>query len=341
MKELTLGLLMLSTQLYSAETPAFDPLEFKRIMSSGTTEEKKRITAIVDPEFLQTMKDEADGGDMNACMAYGGYLIISVPDKENDTTQGRETIALGVSYLTKAADLGHGGLCYILGMAYSDGELGLSPDTVKAMSYLQKAVDKNVVKAYVMLAGHYVLPGFRCYFPEKVIALLEKSIAAGDLVGYSFYAVLLREASFIKQDLARAFTYFKKVSDEGDFSFADSMVAMMCQNGEGCEKSYPEAEKYYKKAIAKDPDDVQLQRNYGEFLLSGYGSEPNLVYGRDLLTKAAEAEDCGAQKLLGSRLLVGMGFDKDRARGIEYLRKAAAQGDADSVLMLRILNSYS
>lgn len=307
MKKYFLSFMMLTSQLYSAELPAFNT------------------------SYFQTMKNQADGDDAEAAMYYGCYLVSSVYDQDVGTVDGRETISKGMSYLIKAADLGLGEACYFLGMIYLDGEYGIVPDQGLSKSYFERAVEKNVGKAYVRLAQFYVLPGFTSDFPDIVVKLLEKSIAAGDLIGYGFYAALLRESKFLTPDLQRSFSFFKKVSDEGDSVVADSMVAVMYNNGEGCEKNLAEAEKYYKKALDKTPDDTKLQRCYAEVILVRNEDPVKVGDAQALLKEAADSGDSIAQKMLGLRLYCGLGFIVNKVEGKTYIMKAAAQGDEQAI----------
>lgn len=315
MKKVILSFLMLSTQLHSAETPAFN---------------LSTINAVIFHEI----KSKADSGDTDACLSYGSYLVASVPDEVGDTEQGRRTIMEGLSYLTRAAEAGQGDACLMLGISYAEGHYGVNADKEKSISYFQKAVDKGVTKAYVRLAQQLVSDDFTCDQANIVVDLLEKSIAAGDLAGYYYYAILLREANFIESDLFRAFSYFKKASDEGDYSYADGMVAIMYHGGEGVAQSYLEAEKYYEKALAKEPDHAQYQLNLAQILFNGQGKVPNLGRAEQLLTAAADSGSAEAQRVLGVRLYKGQRLTVNQDRGLEYLKKAAAQGDVMAGTMI-------
>lgn len=317
MKKVILSLLMLSTRLYSAEVPALD----SKSMASAQLSFRDMI--------FSEIKEKADRGDIESCLSYGSYLVGFVANP----TDGKEKYAEGIAYLMKAADAGQGDACLMVGIAYEEGHYGVQIDKEKAKQYLQLAVDKKIANAYARLAQQLVSEDFTCDQPNVVVDLLEKSIAAEDLAGYYYYAILLREADFIESDLVRAFTYFKKASDEGDYSYADGMVAIMYQGGEGVAVNNLEAEKYYEKALAKDPDNTQYQFNFSQLLLNGLGRAPNLSYGRELLIKAADAGCSLSQRALGVRLLQGLGFDVDKTRALQYLNKAAGQGDLVAAMM--------
>ncbi len=339
MKKLTLGLLMLSTQLYSAETPAFDPDNLVRVLLSGTESEKLELGRRLGDEAFRRIKGKADSGDMASCMHYGSYLVSFVADANEGTEKGDKALAEGISYLTKAALAGQGEACLMMGVAHIEGQYGVEANKEKAMKFLQTAVDKEISEAYARLAQQYITDDLMCDHPEIVVDLLEKSIAAGDLMGYYSYAILLREANFIESDLARAFSYFKKVSDEGDYPHADTLVAVMYQGGEGTDQNFLEAEKYYEKALLKEPANAQCQLNLAQLLFNGQGRVPNLSYAEQLLTAAADAGSVEAQRVLGVRLYQGQKLAVDRTRGLQYLNKAVAQGDFMACMMVALFNA--
>jgi TPR repeat protein len=338
MKKVILSLLMLSTRLYSAEAPCFNPDELIRVLSSGTESEKMEMGRLLGDEVFRRIKAKADGGDMDSCMYYGSYLVSFVADVHEGTEKADKAVAEGISYLKKAAEAGQSDACFMVGVLYADGQYGVQPDREKALNFLQKAADKEVAKAYVRLAQQYITDDFTCDQPEIVIDLLEKSIAAGDIAGYYFYALLLREADFIKPDPVRAFTYFKKASDEGDYSYADGMVAIMYHGGEGTAQNYLEAEKYYEKALEKEPGHAQYQLNLAQILFNDQGRVSNLVRAEQLLTAAADSGSVEAQRVLGVRLYKGQRLAVNEDRGLEYLNKAAAQGDFMAATMITLFS---
>ncbi len=322
MKKVILSLLMLSTRLYSAEVPALD----SNPIASAQLSFRDMI--------FSEIKEKADRGDIESCLSYGSYLVGFVANP----TDGKEKYAEGIAYLMKAADAGQGDACLMVGIAYEEGHYGVQIDKEKAKQYLQLAVDKKIANAYARLAQQLVSEDFTCEQPNVVVDLLEKSIAAEDLAGYYYYAILLREADFIESDPVRAFTYFKKASDEGDYSYADGMVAIMYHGGEGVAQDYLEAEKYYEKALAKEPDHAQYQLNLAQILFNGQGKVPNLGRAEQLLTAAADSGSMEAQRVLGVRLYKGQRLTVNQARGLEYLKKAAAQGDIMAATMIMLFN---
>ncbi|MBX3456819.1 MAG: sel1 repeat family protein [Candidatus Paracaedibacteraceae bacterium] len=322
MKRLTLSLLVLSARLYSAEAPALD--------SNPMASEQLSFSDMIFNEI----KEKADGGDIGSCLSYGSYLVGFVANP----TEGREKYAEGVAYLIKAADAGQGDACLMVGIVYAEGHYGVQVDKEKAKKYFQRAVDKKVANAYARLAQQLVSDDLTCDQPNVVVDLLEKSIAAEDLAGYYYYAILLREADFIDSDLVRAFNYFKKASDEGDYSYADGMVAVMYHGGEGTVQNYLEAEKYYEKALEKEPEHFQYQLNLAQILFNNQGREPNLVRAEQLLTAAADSGSAEAQRVLGVRLYKGQRLAVNKDRGLEYLNKAAAQGDFMAATMITLFS---
>jgi len=97
-------------------------------------------------------------------------------------------------------------------------------------------------------------------------------------------------------------------------------------NGQGVEKDYTAAVKWWQKAAEQGND--QAQFNLGVAYLKGIGVEKDYTAAVKWYQKAADQGNAKAQYLLGNAYHEGWGIEKDDNQAVVWWHKAADQGNA-------------
>ncbi len=101
-------------------------------------------------------------------------------------------------------------------------------------------------------------------------------------------------------------------------------VALMLENGEGCEKNESEAAFWYEEAAKRG--NIDAFNNLGAMFKEGRGVPQDYKKAFVLFSKAAEAGNAKAQFNLGALYDMGLGCEENKEKAIEWCRKAAYQG---------------
>lgn len=187
--------------------------------------------------------DRAKGGDKDAM-----YELA------NDLRWSNEAEAL--NWYTKAAEAGHPAAACTVAEAYVWGQLGVDEDDAQVLKWYRKAIDNGSGEAAFKLATAYrwgehgldadeaqavklYEKGGQLSFPDAYTQLGELYLAEDDEWDTE---------DTIKQDLAKAFTYYKKAVDlyiasDGEYVGTDAYytLATLYRDGRGCTKNAAEA----------------------------------------------------------------------------------------------------
>lgn len=267
--------------------------------------------------------------------------------------------ALGVEYLTKAADLGNGdalfelGLDYFygkyvaaqsdekavecfmkggeaghhacaknVGLCYKDGR-GVPQDNAKAMEWLEKAADLGSVDAYLQLGNAYNDNGIWSVDYQKAAEYYQKAYNAGAAEGALRLGIMYESGHGVDADLEEALKLYQTSADQGDV-FAIMKLGFFYLDGKGVEKDVAKAVAFFEKAKAAGEPQAD------EILSILYSGEAkNIIDPKkqfEFYKKRAEEGDAEAQYQVYNAYYEGVGTEKNQVLADQWLTKAADNG---------------
>lgn len=186
----------------------------------------------------------------------------------------------------------------ILAFASAMRKQGITSDTQKAIDWLQKAAEQELVIAQDVLANRYA------------------------------------EGIDVERDDKKAAYWLEKVAQQGA-PFAQNSLATMYANGQGVPQDYGKAVYWYQKAA--DQNDAYAQGNLGTIYYYGYGVPRNYEKAIYWYQKAAEQGLASAQYDLAIVYMTGEGVPRDYRKALQWIRKAARQGYRKAQLNLGLM----
>ena len=163
---------------------------------------------------------------------------------------------------------------------------------------------------------------------EKLdIAKLIETAQNGDAKAQCSLGKCYDKGEGVDKDFKEAVKWYKKAAEQGHAE-AQNSLGNCYDTGEGVEKDLVEAAKWYRKAAEQGY--AEAQNNLGSCYEFGEGVEKNLAEAVKWYRKAAEQGDAQAQCNLGNCYGRGDGVEKDLVEAVKWLRKAAEQGDAEA-----------
>ena len=139
------------------------------------------------------------------------------------------------------------------------------------------------------------------------------------------YNVGLRHANGegVQKDYAEAVKWYRKAADQGHAG-AQCNLGVCYRNGEGLDKNHVEAVNWFMKAAIQGHAAAQF--NLGLCYAKGEGVKKDYAEAVKWYRKAADQGEGEAQSNLGSCLASGEGVPKDAAEAVKWYRMAAVQG---------------
>jgi TPR repeat protein len=176
-----------------------------------------------------------------------------------------------------------------LGYMYQQGQ-GVAKDEKKAIEWYEKAIEQ-----------------------EQPYALFNLGL---------MYA---NSSRYIAQDIEKAHALFLRSAVAG-VDLAQYEVALMFEQGAGCNQNYSEAAYWYEEAAKRGHKEAF--NNLGVLYKEGRGVPQNFKRAFVCFSRAAEAGLSAAQYNLGMLYDRGEGVEEDHEKALEWCRKAAFQGHA-------------
>ena len=316
---------------------------------------EEAITALADREgdharALSIIEQAANEGDSKAqnalCSAYRfsigvskdkvaafGWCLASGEQGElealfsmGEMCGASEQVAgkpLALGWYRKAAEQGHAGAQYALGLAYDRGKLGLTADQGIAVEWYQKAAEQGLAISEIRL-GEKLVEGrevpqdhqeaFRLFCKaaeagEKSEITLSRSARNGPYDGLRHLA---------GQGYAAAAEKIHAAAEQGDAE-AQRNLGQMYAYGQGKKQDFAMAFEWIRKAAATDI----ISAITGLRELASLGHPPALAWIREL----AELGDTEAQYELGDMHASGEGVARDDSKAAEWFYRAAEQGN--------------
>ena len=228
--------------------------------------------------------------------------------------------AKAMSWFRKSAEKGDGLAMGLLGLMYIRGE-GVKKDAKVSAEWSRKGAEKGSnIGMYVY--GHLLYKGDGVAKDTKTgLEWLEKAAVKG----HEHAMAELGSHFFGMKDYRKANGWFSKTFAAG-FTGAQAMeeFGTMHRDGLGVKQDYAKAMTWYRKAAAKG--DGIAMKNIGFMYYHGDGVTKDRRVAAEWALKAAKKNDKNGMFLYGVLLYEGDGIPKDTKAGIEWLQKSAKLG---------------
>lgn len=251
--------------------------------------------------------------------------------------EGRVAIGAGdyakaLRVLTPLAKKGHPVAQNGLGVLYLNG-WGVKQDFQGALQWFRKAAEQEEPRAQFNLGRMYDQGRGLSKDYEEAVKWYRKSADQGYPPGQSLLAGMYAQGDGVPQDYAEAMKWYRRAAENGD-AVAQARIGFMYVEGQGVPKDYVEAEKWFRQAAAQEHPLGYYW--LGRLYFEGWGVKKDLREAIRWLEMPAARDSAEAQYSLG--LIYANGGEdvkRDDVKAILWFRRAAAQGDKESVKLLR------
>ena len=296
-------------------------------------------------EAAKWYRKAAEQGHADAQNNLGGCYYSGNGVNENE--------AEAVKWLSKAAGRGNVKAQCRLGYCYYNGN-GVNKNEAEAVKWYRKAAEQGhagaqrhlvnydyTYKQYYMELGrrYYTGDGVSRDYAEavkwfsKCVEIFESATERGDARARELANQtlgLIKEATKQRDKEARR----RSIEQAAERGSAEDKynIGNDYYNGNGVNKDYAEAIKWYRKAA--EQGDVRSQLKLGECYYNGNGVNKDYAEAVKWWRRAAEQGNANAQLKLGECYYNGNGVNKDYAEAVKWYRRAAEQGYVRSQLKL-------
>ncbi len=278
-----------------------------------------------DKEALALLRSEAKKGNANAEYNLGLAFYSGFGLKESKPKSAFAAVE-------RAAKKGFAPAMATLGYYYTYG-IGCTPSQKKAVSWLERAAEKDMTNAQFLLAlGYLDDERYTLRLPRNHKKALEYFMRAGNLghasaqnqVAFMLYHGMGRKGT--KEEIQ---AWFEKA---GENNFANALFTLgerasiaMHDNKDANGKFKPELRKimydYYRRGA--ELGQVKAMNRLASYYVGYTGNEPNIDKRVYWLEVASEFGDTQASNDLGYMYLQGRGVKKDINRALSMLEKNA------------------
>ena len=283
-----------------------------------------------DEQALRDLLDEANAGNPDAMVTLAGMIedeTCEIGRWYNDEAKDilrrpgdlqAVPLAAPMAWYRKAADLGHAGAQYKLGLMYDS--------TYEAAEWFHKAAAQGHVDA------HFELGDLYREGEEAAEAWYRKAAGHGHVAAQYILGRMYASGcgDSIPQDSAEAVAWFQKAANQGHVG-AQFKLGEMYSCGEGVPPDYDEVHAkltmtWYLKAA--DQGHAEAQYNLGRMYESGCEGSVSQDSEQAVASfqKAASQGHVKAQFELGHMYFSGGGVPEDDEAAVAWYRKAASQG---------------
>lgn len=247
-------------------------------------------------------------------------LLILSEEEKTDSKTGLITMAAeSLETVQKKANSGNGRAQYLLAECYRNGR-GVKQDYSEALSWYEKAANKNIVEAQYQL-GYFYEYGL-CGVKEdknKSFSWYSKAAEQGHAEAQSKVA----HWYYDKKDYSQSLAWYRKSAEQGNMN-AQSYLGMHYKYGDGVSKDYNKAISWYKKAA--EQGDRFSQNCVGDiYKEGGYGVTKDYKQAVYWYRMSAENGYQESQYELGEMYEKGLGVAQDYEQAVYWYRKAAEQ----------------
>ena len=288
------------------------------------------ITALLEP-----WADAADP-DVDYTLAYARFNAEMngrrVEDFADADLAESERLAL------RAAGNGHAGAMNLLYMIHGNG-YGREADGLKAMAWLERAVEAGDVGAKVNLAT--MLYEGRPWLGRdrdracRLFVDVGGNEGAGAFSLYYLGLATMRGECGLEEDDAKAASFIRRAA-EGGITGAERDYGQLLEEGIGVERDIAEALRWYERA-AEHGDGYALWRLGIAHVEGGPGRAVDPVRAVDYFRDAIEAGNGDALVSMAVMYASGSGVDQDLGQALAYYRRGADAGEAHAYRGLALM----
>lgn len=253
------------------------------------------------------------------------YSFAMMLDKQAKTDPSLTEKSL--VWLTKAAQNGHRGSEYILGVKYLQGE-GVKTDYQQAFSWFQKAAQQGDAAAQFNTGLMYEQGAGIAQDMKLAIDWYQKAAAQGEAGAQFNLGNKYLFGTNIAQDTNRGVDLIQTAAKSGNPA-AQTMLGNMLTTGKFLGADYAKAFQLYMSAAEKGYPEAQYQLSL--MFAKGQGVEISHEKSVHWIKKAAVSNHPLAQYGLGAYLANGVGVEKNLMEAAYWLSLAAAQGQKHAI----------
>ena len=163
---------------------------------------------------------------------------------------------------------------------------------------------------------------------EKILFKERKTAAvSGDVKAQTDLALMYDRGEGTDKDYQEAIKWYKLAANQG-YARAQRNLAISYSKGEGVDQNYSQAIKWYKLAAAQG--DASAQVNLGYSYSNGKGVTKNYKEAAKWYRLAVDLGDASAQYNLGLLYFEGKGIQQNHQEAAKLWALAAEQGDKDA-----------
>ena len=243
-----------------------------------------------------------------------------------------------VKWFRKAAEQGDADAQCHFGVCYDKGQ-GVEQSYKEAVKWYRKAAEQGNVDAQCHLWVCYKFGQGVEQSYEEAVKWHRKAVEQVQVRAQYIWDVFLEntreDAEGVEQSYEDAVKVerYRKAAEQGN-ARAQCNLGFCYKNGQGVERSYEEAVKWFRKSA--EQGDADAQCCLGVCYRFGQGVERNYEEAVKWYRKAVEQGDACAQCSLGFCYEKGIGVEQSYEEAVKWYRKAAEQGEADAQYCLGI-----
>ena len=311
------------------------------IYEHGIRDEASPHNFILEPNLEIAMERYRIGTKKNFPRALNNFGLLLSKSFHNETIKG-ENQSKAIRYFEKAANFGYVKALFNLAMCYEKG-IGVSPDSLKALSIYKEAAYKGDLASKLYYAYHSLSrslideDNFEGNLSESARFMLELTFIKPDLAEpYYYLGTLYENGLTVVQDYKSALNYYTKAASLGHPPSINKLGDFYNSGSGGLILNEELALKYYKEAAdLMSVDIINLGTIYEE---GGYGKiERDLKKALELYEKAASLGDNRGFLNMGYMYEKGKYVEKSRSKALENYQLAAELGNltARSILDMK------
>jgi len=158
----------------------------------------------------------------------------------------------------------------------------------------------------------------------------------GDAEAQARLAYMYSHGQGVQRDYDEAARWYRKSADQGN-ARGETGTGYMYYSGEGVLQDFTEAARWYRKAA--DQGYMWAERYLGDMYYNGYGLQQDYSQAARWYRESADQGDAVAQSYLGGMYSKGEGVPRDSTEADRWYHKAAANGDVYSQRLLGLRGS--
>lgn len=279
--------------------------------------------------------EKAKSGDVEA-MCELSYIL-------SQGIEAKQDLEKAVFWAKEASDRDCPLGSYYLALAYKNGK-GVDKNEQTASTLFRRAFDQSnnkadpislYVQAMIIINGY--LNTFMSNAETDAVGKLTKAANLGYAMAQYELGCCYDQGKFVEKDKVMATQWLNLAVEQGNLD-AICQMAMMYLDGDGVAKDSSKAVSMVKMAAEKGH--INSMTVLGILYHGGLGKALKMDRKKcvDWTLKAAEKGSVDSQRNMGNAYRYGVGgLKRDKAKARQWYEKAAAQGDQESIAILKYL----